>query len=367
MEMGFCLENDLQELVRTSRFLQAIIDKTSQIKLHKYPDCDRKKLKWNRIEWAARWFFVNLAKGNIVNFHIYRFENVDLNEHEIINILETIDKGSRRNSNCNSDDSDPESPRISLEEKSKILTLLDIDYPIGDKLKITSTDYGKILEFMGYRVKIDFRKLSLLIDKYIGPSHRTMEYVFSLAFRYNLVSESGFQLAIPPEVVRLLQFECFGSAYNTIKPYFSAFPEVEKYFGSRGGFFTTDIPPEFDLVSFNPPFVEIVFEMASKNLLKQMKSRPLTVVCILPVWDPKTQGEHGFPQLNKKFEAFDLLVNSPYIKEKIVLNKDRAPFYDHINKKLISAVNIHVIILSSGNPKINLETIINNWPDQSRC
>lgn len=357
---GFSLESDLQELVKTSRFLQAIIDKTTQLKLIKYPDCDKKKLKWNRIEWASRWFFVNLAKGNIINFHIYRFENNDLNSQEIVSILENIDKGPRRNSRETSSDSDPESPRLATEEKSKLLNLLGIEE--NTKLKISDVHYGKVLEFMGYRVKIDFRRLSLLMDKYLGPANRSMEYIFSVAFRYNLVAESGFQLAIPPEVVGIFQFECFGSAYNTVKPYFSAFPEVEKYFGCRGSFFTSLIPAEFDLVTFNPPFVEIVFEMATKRLLQQMKNRQLTAVCTLPVWDPETQNERGFRQLNKRFEAFDMLINSPYLKEKIVLNREQAPFYDHISRKLISAVNIHVIILSSGNPKITLSTIINAWP-----
>ena len=362
------LESDLNELVRTSRFLQAIIDKTSQIKINTYPQCDRKKLKWNRIEWASRWFFVNLAKGNIINFHINKFENNDLSSEEITAILENVEKIPRRSSNDKNSDSDPESPRVALDlcivssemEKSKILNLIGSDN--SNKMKLINAHYGKILEFMGYRVKMDFQKLNLLINKYIGPPEQMMEHIFSVGFRYNLVAESGFQLAIPPEVVRLFQFECFGSAYNTVCPYFSAFPEVEKYFGSRGDFFKNDIPNEFDIVSFNPPFVEIVFEMASKKLLEQMQKRQLTIVCTLPVWDPVSQSEHGFRQMGKKFEAFDLLVNSPFLREKIILNRDRAPFYDHINKKLISAVNIHILILSSGSPKITLQSILAAWP-----
>lgn len=436
------LESDLENLIITNKFIHYLIEKSMELTLSKFPNCDKSKLKWNRIEWVSRYFFINLAKGNIENFHIKSFENDLFDNRQIEGFLEharnfyeerkklesTKESELRENSDfqgkSNSDNSDneqvsgssessprsgfsgnsndPESPRELGNSFYKFLGEYDKEIPDsqgksnvncsensfikskkvpGDgfleiesysECKVTKKRYKKhiILEYKGLTVSLSNIKYSILTSKYKYLSKFRSEIIFACAFRYQTIGDNNFHLAIPPSVVNLVHFECFGNPWNAIKPCFTALPEIDQYFGSKGNYFTDDIPKNYNIISFNPPYDEEIFKMAVNRLILQMRCREkspeeLTVLATLPVWDPETQDKYKFYKdkkfEGKKFEGMDILRSSGLIRESIVLTKEQAPFYDYITKKFVSAVNIHLMILCTGKPKLTLAQVWPRW------
>jgi|TARA_B100000524_G_scaffold341625_1_gene235884 phosphorylated CTD-interacting factor 1 len=84
--------------------------------------------------------------------------------------------------------------------------------------------------------------------------------------------------------------ECFASPLNaTLPDYFSAFPDVDSFFGSRGSFFGANpIEGSFEV---NPPYVPEVLLAAvhhAKRLLAtaEAAARALSFVFVVPTWTP---------------------------------------------------------------------------------
>lgn len=361
------LDSEIENLRITAKFLKIILDKSIKIMEDKFviPEKRKKQLRWNRMEWVTRNFFINLAKGNIDAFCIKRFVNNLIPDDQILQILERLD-GKKRWSNDSlfSDSSGSEnelSPRFTSEPDSEIR-------PESKIVEKTSRS-KKILEYDGLKVFLSATQYKLLGDKYRYIESCKKEIIFGTAFRYQTLGADNFHLAMPASVVQLVEFECFGSPFNTQKPYFSAFPEVDCYFGSWGNFFRDPIPLTCNIISFNPPFDEEIFKMAANSLIAQMRTRKgeLTVICTLPVWDPETQDKHNFYRdkkfEGKKFEGLDILKASGLIKESIVLTKDEAPFYDYVTKKYVHATNIHLLICATGMPRVTLSEVIKKWKE----
>ena len=392
---SYRLDSELENLIITNMFLKFMVRKTMEKTLQTFPECDRHKLKWNRKEWVTRYFFINLCKGNIINFCIKEFENNIFNSEQIENFLATCRrsvpiKNLELGDSSSSDDSSPDiSPRDSGESpRSKSLPEFQITARYeqikpkrasGGFIPVSVNSKGgkfKILEYQGLSVKTTEFKYNILLNKCKAPETIKKQVLFGCLFRYELISGNNFHLAIPPNVVKLVQFECFGSpfnsfnSYNGFVPYFSAFPEVDRYFGSLGDYFIDLIPSDVNIISFNPPYDEEIFKIAVNRLILQMICRKdsveeLTVVATLPVWDPETQDKYNFYKdkkfAGKNFEALNILKESGLIKEDRVLTREEAPFYDYITKTYVTAVNIHLIILCTGKPRLTVAQILTQW------
>ena len=118
--------------------------------------------------------------------------------------------------------------------------------------------------------------------------------LFALLLRYEAIGGAGFQAALGGNVLRALQhaletnFECFASPLNCYYGHYcSAFPDVDRPFGSRGSF--TRFAPARGSYEANPPFVDALIDDMATRLLAlldtaQAADEPLCFAVVLPGW-----------------------------------------------------------------------------------
>ena len=118
--------------------------------------------------------------------------------------------------------------------------------------------------------------------------------LFALLLRYEAIGGAGFQAALGGTVFRELQaslgvaFECFASPLNCYYGAFcSAFPDVDRPFGSRGSF--ASFAPLRGAYEANPPFVDGIIDSSAQQILAHLEtaqgaSEPLAFVVVLPGW-----------------------------------------------------------------------------------
>ena len=134
--------------------------------------------------------------------------------------------------------------------------------------------------------------------------------------------------------------ECFASAFNHyFHRYCSAFPDLERYFGSLGSFWalsTQSLCEKETLVFVNPPFDDSLMEAAAKRVTQHIHS-----ACK----DSKESREKDAAVTGRKwvftlpnwtdFAALDHLKNSPYLASVKRWPKGTLPFVDHMDKQQI--------------------------------
>lgn len=373
-------DKELMKIDDFQRFKQALLDKAMVIKRGNLQGHELKTARYKAQKWFTSWFYANIAMGNIVNFKVFRFVNDLVPDTIIAQFLENIAKATKRYTppsfDSDSSDSDSQSPESESDSPRKI-----------DYKKIEGKHYeppSVMYEYGRMKLKISRNLEGYLRSKYSGPPENISAAIFMVGLRYQTIGFDNHYLSIPRSVVsRCIDFELFGSPFNTLyrDRYFSPFPEVETAFGSRGDFFSVPFPVEYDRFSFNPPFDEIVMEKAVDRLLIQMSVRPMTILCILPVWDPETQSKIGAPMFDdqgnttndfakaRRFVAFNKLTASPYVSERKVQMRDidRPFFYDYLTQKNILPINVHLVIMSNGPPKITLKDVIAAWKEDDRA
>jgi hypothetical protein len=248
--------------------------------------------------------------------------------------------------------------------------------PENNVLHTKNLKYTKLYEYNGVKVEIPYSLDIMLRNRYLGPSSCIDEKIFILGLRYNIIGIDNHYLSVPPEVAKLFKFQLFGSPFNTYNcPYFSAFPKAEDIVGSKGTYFNSPFPAEYDTFIFNPPYDEDVIDLAVTRLIHQMWLRPMTVLCVLPVWDAASQRKIGaiMTDINgnnttdfekaRKFLPVGRLLTCPYLKEHIIKKKDtdNPVFYDCVNNTKFAPCNTHLILLSNGAPKISMKQVLDAW------
>lgn len=125
--------------------------------------------------------------------------------------------------------------------------------------------------------------------------------LFSVLLRYTSVTGQtldkighiGFQMALPNSCFEVLhselkvKTECFASPLNVNKnteSFCSLYPDIDKYFGSLGSFFDTDLQP--GSYECNPPFTEYHITKALERIqsMYMTRSEAYSFVVILPAW-----------------------------------------------------------------------------------
>lgn len=368
---------ELMKISDFQRFKQSLMDRAIAIKRGNLKGFELKKARFKAQKWFTSWFYANIAIGNIVNFRVYKFMNELVSEETIKTFLENIAKATKRYTPPNIEYGD--SPDASESEESDSPRRIDYKKVEGRSFEQPSVVY----EYGRMTLKLSRTLEAYLKEKYSGLPENKVESIFLLGLRYQTIGFDNHYLSIPRSVVaNCVDFELFGCPINTYyrDRYFSPFPELESAFGSRGDFFTTPFPHEYDRFSFNPPYDEIVMERAVDRLLRQMSVRPMTVLCVLPVWDPETQSEIGAPMFDeqgirtsdfgkaRKFVAFNKIMASGFLVERKVQmrDKDRPFFYDYLTQSNILLINVHIIILSNGPAKIKLKDVIATWKEDDR-
>ncbi len=132
--------------------------------------------------------------------------------------------------------------------------------------------------------------------------------------------------------------EGFASAFNHYFDHFySAFPDLETCFGSKGSFFNVKEIKEDTTVFINPPFDESLMTETMIHIYNHLNNlNDLIFIVTLPNWK-------DYPEL-EKFKV------SKYVKKCDIYIKGKMPFIDYMNiketNKIIYPCDICEIILS---------------------
>jgi len=161
------------------------------------------------------------------------------------------------------------------------------------------------------KILINSRLLSRMVKLYIGPPEELAYNFLRLFLLYYIIDvESGYQYALPSETTSSYQLELFASPFNrTNENYCSLFPQVDKYWGSKGKY-PQCLDSQFDTISANPPFIDTFqTDLAERviNKLDQAKNnKKLTYLITMAKWENST--------------GYKLLVNSSYVKSQSEVN-----------------------------------------------
>ena len=121
--------------------------------------------------------------------------------------------------------------------------------------------------------------------------------IFNLLCRYESLAAPGYHASIPNKIFTLLHqelkvnHELFASPFNCnleLNSYTSAYPDTDKFFGSKGNFFNV-YPKLFEKggsFEANPPFLEEHMAALSLIIIRTLEmSVPLSFVVFYPLWD----------------------------------------------------------------------------------
>ena len=180
--------------------------------------------------------------------------------------------------------------------------------------------------------------LNLLLSKrFANYPKADVNRVIAIYTTFIKYTGGNMQLATPPKNMNMyktkynITLEGFASPLNHWFPRFcSAFPSVDKTFGSIGSFFDTPIKEN---IICNPPFEEEVMDECVKVLETALSKHRLTAIFICPKWDD-TQ---CVIRVNK----------SKYLISKEEIPKDQANFVLWHGDKIINPCAIYVYILRS--------------------
>ena len=200
-----------------------------------------------------------------------------------------------------------------------------------------------------------------LKENFTGNIKFIDDYIWSIIFRYQLLSSNNHQLGILPSIINNMQhdynlsFECFASSINcTLKNYCSIYYDLEKLFGSHGNFFNKNFIE--GVYTFNPPYqkniidkgylkIQYHLDQANKN------NKELTFILTIPVWDK--EGQKMINYSNKidygEFEVINKIKESNFFRGLRIISKEEFTYIDH-NFKLLknkTIQNTYVILLSS--------------------
>lgn len=155
-----------------------------------------------------------------------------------------------------------------------------------------------------------FKILKILYERHTEPVNeasqgRFLRRLWSMLARYDTIGGAGYQAALPEAAFDVLKklfgvtHECFASPLNQyLDSYNSAFPDTDRFFGSRGSFFDMDVNEG----SFegNPPFVEEVMAaqaLHTVNLLDRAE-KANKAMCFIIIW-PGWKDTPGFTTLTE--------------------------------------------------------------------
>jgi hypothetical protein len=200
-----------------------------------------------------------------------------------------------------------------------------------------------------------------LYNNYIGNISYIDKYIWSIIFRYQLLSSNNHQLGILPNIIEKmqndynLQFECFASSINTtLKKYCSLYYDLEEVFGSHGNFFNYNFIK--GVYTFNPPYQKNIIDKGYIKINHHLNvafdnNEELTFILTIPVWDK--EGQISINCNNKidygDFNVInDIKLSKFYMGSRIIIKEDFT-YIDH-NFKLYknkTIQNTYIILLSS--------------------
>ena len=202
--------------------------------------------------------------------------------------------------------------------------------------------------------KTHYTKLQTL---YTGNPADFLACLYCMLARYEIYSAgaTGFQGSLTPEVFGALntlfgvQGECFASPLNAYFPsYYSAFPDIDKFFGSLGSF-QQDFKPSKGAWEINPPFVNsVMFQMTLllNNLLEQPDA-DLFFFIIIPSWTDSP--------------SYENLIHSKYLRYTWQLMRKKHSYIDgmqhRVQDKLTWSANVESSCFILCNKEVSLDSV----------
>lgn len=207
-----------------------------------------------------------------------------------------------------------------------------------------------------------YDRLLSILKKQFYDTFIMNNIIFALAYRYQLLDGRNQQLAISIPLKALFKqkygvnFELFGSGINRYcDNYCSLFYDVEKWFGSKGNFFTTKAISGYYFC--NPPYDNYIMGRMAHRLLKcldraERKKLPLLIICTVPIWDYQTLTELK-DKCNIKHHILDygsydvltLLKDSKFQPQIYKYCKTDFPYYNFALSTFVYAANTYVIVI----------------------
>lgn len=230
---------------------------------------------------------------------------------------------------------------------------LRVDMKYNNKYYVFELNYDNknVFEKIIKPLPEKFLKIKLRLSEYIYKKLLSRlknkvnmeERIFNVLLRYRTLRSLGQQLAVENKFYETIRsnfgfnFELFASSINAyFDNYCSLFYDVEKYFGSNGSFFLTNIQ-QGNYVA-NPPFDGNIMKYMAIYLKKALESNTkLNVLVVIPY-------RTGY-------------VYTPYeiLKDKIiyekVISKEKAGFHNYSRIEYPTAI---YLLLVSNNNEIDL-------------
>lgn len=183
----------------------------------------------------------------------------------------------------------------------------------------------------------------------IGNPSKVEYYTACCIYRHKTLGINNQSAAMPDyekkEYVEKydIKVELFASAFNNYcSIYCSLFYDIEKYFGSIGSYFDTNVIKGSFFI--NPPYIDEVMAPAMKKTIHFLENakknnRELRFVSILPAWRLK---ENGF-----EYKFYNIIINNKKFIEKHTLKlKDDYKFYVYFQDEYYNLVDVDIFILS---------------------
>lgn len=154
---------------------------------------------------------------------------------------------------------------------------------------------------------------------------KSIKYALALNIRYNYLKLTNHGLArVYKDMAKPSEgCEAFASAFNHYFDMFcSAFPDLEKPFGSMGSFFNKREWP-LSKVYMNPPFDESLMTHAMEQVIMycEESKKEVEFFCTFPKWDG--------------FIGLDMFRKCEWMRKVNVYEKGEIPFIDYMNEERI--------------------------------
>lgn len=226
-----------------------------------------------------------------------------------------------------------------IKEKN-ITTLFNINFDKKIKIKKINYNVAQDINNNEYKIlfKIEYNNKILNINKILSNyaylkiknnKHKIEKYL--LFFYIMLGFDTGQFWGLHPKFYSFINghfknsIECFASPFNNnLENYFSILYDIDKYYNSKGDFFTNFLNVNYEAYIINPPFIDTLIIKVLNLIDQKMATNTVQIFLFIPQWD-----DIILPWFNK--------IKLKYINSICNLNKYESVVFDYINNKSIKA------------------------------
>lgn len=178
-------------------------------------------------------------------------------------------------------------------------------------------------------------------------------FIYILCYRYKYFGmyDNNGQLALNVEYKKMLEnkykidTELFASPINFYFPnYYSLFPHLEKYFGSKGRFSSIDTL-EAKYYFSNPPFEDEILFQASLKYILLMKKCNSHFITTIPIWGKIKYTPNSDPNNYIDYSALYTLI--PFIDKIKIYGKNQLEYFNYTTQRKVFVSDTYLIYISN--------------------